>query len=61
MRGVAVTPAGAFATTRNAPAAIRSACASRRSAPCWSGGLNIIAQTARSAPGVSVGADMGVV
>jgi DNA-binding transcriptional MocR family regulator len=61
MRGVAVTPAGAFATTRTAPAAIRLCLCEPPERAVLERGLAIIAATARSAPGVSVGADMGVV
>ena len=61
MRGVAVTPAGAFATTRNAPSAIRLCLCEPPERAILERGLNIIANTARSAPGVSVGSDMGVV
>jgi DNA-binding transcriptional MocR family regulator len=61
MRGVAVTPAGAFATTRTAPAAIRLCLCEPPERATLERGLSIIAQTARSAPGVSIGADMGVV
>lgn len=61
MRGVAVTPAGAFATTRNAPSAIRLCLCEPPERAVLERGLSIIAATARSAPGVSIGADMGVV
>jgi DNA-binding transcriptional MocR family regulator len=61
MRGVAVTPAGAFATTRTAPAAVRLCLCEPPERAVLERGLNVIAATARSAPGVSVGADMGVV
>jgi DNA-binding transcriptional MocR family regulator len=61
MRGVAVTPAGAFATTRTAPAAIRLCLCEPPERAVLEQGLKIIAATARSAPGVSIGTDMGVV
>jgi DNA-binding transcriptional MocR family regulator len=61
MRGVAVTPAGAFATTRNAPAAIRLCLCEPPERETLQQGLEIIAATARSRPGLGVGADLSVV
>jgi len=61
MRGVAVTPAGAFATTRNAPAAIRLCLCEPPERSTLERALEIIAATVRSAPGISAGVDMGVV
>jgi DNA-binding transcriptional MocR family regulator len=61
MRGVAVTPSSAFATTRNAPAAVRLCLCEPPERDTLQRGLEIIASTARSAPGVGINADMGVV
>jgi DNA-binding transcriptional MocR family regulator len=61
MRGVAVTPAGAFATTRNAPAAIRICLCEPPERATLQRGLEIVAATVRAAPGMSSNADMGVV
>jgi DNA-binding transcriptional MocR family regulator len=61
MRGVAVTPSSAFATTRNAPAAIRLCLCEPPERETLQRGLEIIAATARSLPGAGVNADMGVV
>ena len=61
MRGVAVTPAGAFATTRNAPPAVRICLCEPPERDTLERALEIIAATVRSAPGISAGVDMGVV
>jgi DNA-binding transcriptional MocR family regulator len=61
MRGVAVTPSSAFATTRNAPAAIRLCLCEPPERATLERGLEIIASTARSTPGAGINADMGVV
>ena len=61
MRGVAVTPSSAFATTRNAPAAIRLCLCEPPERETLERGLQIIASAARSMPGAGVNADMGVV
>lgn len=61
MRGVAVSPAGSFATTRNAPSAIRLCLCEPPERAMLERGLEIIAATARAAPGIGSNADMGVV
>ncbi len=61
LRGVAVTPSSAFATTRNAPAAIRLCLCEPPERATLERGLQIIAATARSVPGAGINADMGVV
>jgi DNA-binding transcriptional MocR family regulator len=61
MRGVAITPSSAFATTRNAPAAIRLCLCEPPERGMMERGLQIIAATARSVPGAGINADMGVV
>lgn len=61
MRGVAVTPSSAFATTRTAPAAIRLCLCEPPERTGLERGLEIIASTARGQPGAGINADMGVV
>jgi DNA-binding transcriptional MocR family regulator len=61
MRGVAVTPSSAFATTRNAPAAIRLCLCEPPERETLEHGLEIIASTAKGIPGAGINADMGVV
>jgi hypothetical protein len=61
MRGVAVTPAGAFATTRNAPAAIRICLCEPPERGLMERGLTIIAETLRAAPGAGIDTDLSVV
>jgi DNA-binding transcriptional MocR family regulator len=61
LRGVAVTPSSAFATTRNAPAAIRLCLCEPPERGTLERGLEIIAATARGLPGAASNADMGVV
>jgi DNA-binding transcriptional MocR family regulator len=62
MRGVAVTPSSAFATTRNAPAAVRLCLCEPPERETLQRGLEIIASTARGVPGAGmINAEMGVV
>ena len=61
MRGVAVTPSSAFATTRNAAAAVRLCLCEPPERDTMERGLEIIAATARAVPGAGINADMGVV
>jgi DNA-binding transcriptional MocR family regulator len=61
MRGVAVTPSSAFATTRNAPAAVRLCLCEPPERSQLERGLEIIAATARAMPGAGASVDMGVV
>jgi DNA-binding transcriptional MocR family regulator len=61
MRGVAVTPANAFATTRNAPAAIRICLCEPPERSLMERGLSIIAETLRAAPGAGIDTELSVV
>jgi DNA-binding transcriptional MocR family regulator len=61
MRGIAVTPVNAFATTRTAPAAIRICLCEPPERADMERALEIIAAAVRLAPGSGINADMGVV
>jgi hypothetical protein len=56
-----VTPSIAFATTRNAPAAVRLCLCEPPERSQLERGLEIIAATARAMPGAGASIDMGVV
>ena len=61
MRGVAITPVGAFATTRTAPAAIRICLCEPPERSAMEHAIEVIAAVARTTPGAGITADMGVV
>jgi DNA-binding transcriptional MocR family regulator len=61
MRGVALTPPGAYAPTRNAPAAIRVCLCEPPDRARMERGLTIIAETMRAMPGTGIGAELSVV